>query len=512
MWTSWAARITPYDDNGHGTHVAGIIAGNGYDSNGSKAGVAPDANLVSLKVLDASGKGNISNVIAALDWVLANRAAYNIRVVNLSVGAAIHESYRTDPLTLAAKRVVDAGVVVVSAAGNFGKNAAGLAQYGGINAPGNAPWVLTVGASTTNGTVRRADDASRRLQLARSDLSRLVRKARPRCAWRRHGVACRSDQRILFDQIAVSGAGRDADGLSAVSEPERHEHGGAGRVRHRRADAAGESGADAERGEGDPAVHRAGVRRKQRADAGCRLPQLARRRAPRPLLRDGPAWPALSRPDHVEQAHHLGQPLVDRRRHAADRERMERSAPPGASPRPTNGDNIVWGTAGRRRQHRLGHVDDGDNIVWGTSSDGDNIVWGTSGDGDNIVWGTSTDGDNIVWGTDCGGADCGDNIVWGTAATMATTSCGARPATATTSSGAPTVTATTSSGAPGDGDNIVWGTSTDGDNIVWGTDRRRQHRLGHLDDGDNIVWGTGSTAGVLVGDFALKALRSSSVM
>ena len=82
-------RPTPYDDNGHGTHVAGIIAGNGYDSDGQKAGVAPDAQLVSLKVLDANGNGTISNVIAALDWVLANRTTYNIRVVNLSVGAAV---------------------------------------------------------------------------------------------------------------------------------------------------------------------------------------------------------------------------------------------------------------------------------------------------------------------------------------------------------------------------------------------------------------------------------------
>src|SRR6185503_13555466 len=94
---------SPYDDNGHGSHVAGIIAGNGYDSNGQKAGVAPDADLISLKVLDGAGRGNISNVIAALDWVLAHHAEHNIRVVNLSVGAAVHESYLTDPLTLAAK-------------------------------------------------------------------------------------------------------------------------------------------------------------------------------------------------------------------------------------------------------------------------------------------------------------------------------------------------------------------------------------------------------------------------
>src|SRR3954454_17653551 len=149
---------TPYDDNGHGSLVAGIVAGNGYDSNGQKSGTAPEASLVSLKVLDANGNGTVSNIIAALDWVLANHTTYNIRVVNLSVGAAIHESAWTDPLTLAAKRVVDAGIVVVGAAGNFGKNSSGLPQYGGISAPANAPWVITVGASSTNGTPDRADD------------------------------------------------------------------------------------------------------------------------------------------------------------------------------------------------------------------------------------------------------------------------------------------------------------------------------------------------------------------
>ncbi|HMB78771.1 MAG TPA: S8 family peptidase, partial [Vicinamibacterales bacterium] len=151
-------QTTPYDDDGHGSHVAGIIAGNGFDSNGQKSGAAPDASLISLKVLDADGNGTISNIIAALDWVLANHNTYNIRVVNMSVGAAIHESAWTDPLTVAAKRVVDAGVVVVGAAGNFGTNSAGLPQYGGISAPGNAPWVLTVGASSTQGTPSRNDD------------------------------------------------------------------------------------------------------------------------------------------------------------------------------------------------------------------------------------------------------------------------------------------------------------------------------------------------------------------
>ena len=118
-------RTLPYDDNGHGSHVAGIIAGNGYDSNGEKAGIAPGASLISLKVLDAHGQGTISNIIAALGWVATNAKTYNIRVVNMSVGAGVHESYWTDPLTLAAKAVTDKGIAVVAAAGNMGKNASG---------------------------------------------------------------------------------------------------------------------------------------------------------------------------------------------------------------------------------------------------------------------------------------------------------------------------------------------------------------------------------------------------
>src|SRR3954464_2285586 len=147
-----------YDDYGHGTHVAGIIAGNGHDSAGRRRGIAPGPTLLVEKVLDASGQGYISNVIAAIDYAIANKDALNIRVINLSVSAGVYESYTTDPLTLAAKRAVEAGIVVVSAAGNLGKNAQGQTQYGGIGAPGNAPWVITVGASSHNGTTDRADD------------------------------------------------------------------------------------------------------------------------------------------------------------------------------------------------------------------------------------------------------------------------------------------------------------------------------------------------------------------
>jgi serine protease AprX len=149
-------HLTPYDDNGHGTHVSGIIAGNGYDSRGASVGMAPDAHLVSLKVLDANGRGVISNVIAALEYIVANKNAYNIRVANLSVGAPVTESYATDPLTIAAKRAVDAGIVVVTAAGNLGRN--GLdSRDGGITAPGNAPGAHRRRIEPS-GTVTRIDD------------------------------------------------------------------------------------------------------------------------------------------------------------------------------------------------------------------------------------------------------------------------------------------------------------------------------------------------------------------
>ena len=151
-------RLAAYDDYGHGTHVAGIIAGNGFDSSGARSGIAPAAHLVVLKVLDGSGRGRISDVIAAFDYVVRNKDTLNIRIVNLSVATGVYESYSTDPLTLAAQRVASAGIVVVAAAGNNGRDPQGTTQYGGVTAPGNAPWVLTVGASSHMGTSDRADD------------------------------------------------------------------------------------------------------------------------------------------------------------------------------------------------------------------------------------------------------------------------------------------------------------------------------------------------------------------
>ncbi|MGE0447424.1 MAG: S8 family serine peptidase, partial [Vicinamibacterales bacterium] len=146
------------DDWGHGTHVAGIIAAAPRNARDDTSGVAPDAHLLNLKVLGADGSGYVADVIDAIDWAVANRRRYAVRVINLSLGAAPSQSALTDPICLAIARAHDAGIVVVAAAGNRGRTLDGAAVYGTINSPGHCPHALTVGALNTNGTPQRSDD------------------------------------------------------------------------------------------------------------------------------------------------------------------------------------------------------------------------------------------------------------------------------------------------------------------------------------------------------------------
>jgi len=146
------------DPYGHGTHVASMAAGNGQISGGAYTGIAPGANLINLRTLNSQGTGSTSNLLAALDWVITNQALYNIRVVNMSVGTPAIDSYRNDPLCQAVRRLTDAGIVVVAAAGNGGKSTNGEKIYGQIHSPGNEPSAITAGAANTFGSDDRGDD------------------------------------------------------------------------------------------------------------------------------------------------------------------------------------------------------------------------------------------------------------------------------------------------------------------------------------------------------------------
>jgi serine protease AprX len=474
------SQVTPYDDDGHGSHVAGILAGNGRDSNGQKAGVAPDASLVVLKVLDSNGSGTVSNLIAALDWVLANHNQYNIRVVNMSVGSSIHESYFTDPLTLAAKRVVDAGIVVVTAAGNMGQNALGQEQYGGIGSPANAPWVMTVGASSTNGTNQRDDDTMASFSSrgptyldwgAKPDLVApgvgTVSLAAPGSTLYETMSAFLVPGSVPTDSVpylSLSGTSMAAPvvagtvALMLQADPSLTPNAVKAILQYTAQQYAGY----------DALTEGAGFLNSLGA---VRLAQFYATAQP------GQAPPVQSMwSQHIIWGNHMlsgGLPLPDKNAFAL---------------------TTTWG---------VGQTADGDNIVWGTSQDGDNIVWGTAQDGDNIVWGTADGDDNIVWGTDCGGADC-DNIVWGTA------DAGDNIVWGTADAGDNIVWGTAGLdsdnivwGTASVDDNIVWGTMWADDNIVWGTDSADDNIVWGTDSADdNIVWGTGADDNIVWGTAA----------
>jgi serine protease AprX len=152
-----------YDDYGHGTHVAGLIKAIGSPTKNplqtSMVGVSPSVRLISMKVLDGSGQGRTSTVLTGLETLLNNRGSLGIDVVNLSLGHPISESMTTDPLVRAVEALSRKGIVMVVAAGNWGRNpSTGLSAYAGITSPGNAPSAITVGALDTKQTVTRNDD------------------------------------------------------------------------------------------------------------------------------------------------------------------------------------------------------------------------------------------------------------------------------------------------------------------------------------------------------------------
>jgi serine protease AprX len=465
------------DEYGHGTHVAGLIGSTGVTTLGLYGGVAPGVKLLSLRVLDKKGTGRTSNVIAALEFAVANRERFNIRVINLSLGHPIYESATTDPLVHAVEAAVRAGIVVVTAAGNYGVNpVTGKAGYAGVTSPGNAPSAITVGAASTRNTIERRDDrvasfssrgpswldgygkpdvvapgtgmisdisssstlatdfpslvyptfSGKLMKLSGSSMATGVVSGLVALMVEAHDAAA-------VDKYEAMSPGHSRKSGPFVPPPALTPNAIKAMLQYSATPLRNDAGAKY-----DVLTQGAG---EVDGDAAIRLAYLADTSKPAGTPWMGDITFATQFGSDVEPWSQFvvwgtrlvgGPGLMDLNQAA-----WSQAVTWGAGEL----DNIVWGTI----------ATEGDNIVWGTALPLVDVVWaGSVTEGDNIVWGTALAswGPNIVWGTSIGIVE-GDNIVWGTALTEA--------------------------------DNIVWGTMTDGegDNIVWGTVEL-----------DNIVWGT----------------------
>ncbi len=240
------ADLRGLDAFGHGSHMAGVIAGD--DAKTGYRGIAPGARLVSVKVAGADGITSLVRVLAALDWVRRNRSSngLHIRVVNLSFGVDARRSYVREPLAYAAEQLWNRGVVVVAAAGNKADGT------GSLDLPAADPFLLAVGATDTQQTETAADDTVADVLLARRRPA--AGRARPR---HRRDLAARA--RLDARRGVPGGAGR-----RGLLPRQRHVAGRRRRLRARRAAAAGAAGADAEPGQGAAQGRRGRPARRRR--------------------------------------------------------------------------------------------------------------------------------------------------------------------------------------------------------------------------------------------------------
>jgi serine protease AprX len=437
-------RTAAYDDYGHGSHVAGIIAGNGADSGGARSGIAPGARIIALKVLDRTGSGRISDVIAALDYVVSQRDALHIRVVNLSIATGVFDSYDVDPLTLAAERTVRAGIVVVAAAGNLGRSPTGQTMYGSITAPGNSPWVLTVGASSHQGTVDRADDTL--ASFSSRGPTAQDRAAKPDLVAPGVGIESLSDAASTFYTTQASYL---LPGTVPTSYLPYLSQSGTSMA------APVVAGTVALMLQANPALTPNAVK--------AILQYTAERYPGYDALSQGAGF--LNAEGAVTLASYF-------------------AAPQATYPTASNwSGRVIWGNHLIRGGRIAPGVNAWDvNTRWGSTaaSGGEPIVWGQicgSADCDVDPWaawqvtcaGCGSDSwsngpsRNVVWGSRCGGVDCAD--AWTVSEFVTATS-----------------DDTVVWGTTDDGDTVVWGTTDDGDTVVWGTS-----------DGDTVVWGTSCT-------------------
>jgi len=530
-------KASAYDDLGHGTHIAGLIASSGKLSNYMFQGVAPNAQIVALKVLDDKGASKTTTVISAIEDVVASRSA---DVINLSLGHPITAPAKFDPLVQAIENAVRHGIVVVVAAGNDGPG------YGSVNSPGNAPSAITVGAADGVATITLADDylatfsskgptwydgfakpdviapgvnlfsdavpGSKIYVETPDDWKETVGSAKlvalsgtSMAAAVATGVVALeldANARQLSAPLAPNAAKAILEYTSVKLAKTNVLAQGTGQINAAGAsELAGAINTAAPAGAwwlttgvtGTSTIGGATYAWAQNIIWGTSL------FGGRFVYYNNLAWD-----DNIIWGTGVvrGKTLVSGAKHikvrgqyfdniiwGTDFQILDRNVVFG-----TDDDNIIWGTQANLAQFRIvgervgnkivWNTDDGDNIIWGTLDD-DNIVWGTE-DGDNIIWGTwAKDGDNIIWGTTdvdniiWGTSDSGDNIIWGTSDSEGRL--GKNGNSAKGKAGDNIVWGT------GDLDNIIWGTA-DGDNIIWGTSD--DNIIWGTDGGDNIIWGT----------------------
>ena len=405
---------SPVDLCGHGTHVAGAIGGNGYQSFGEYQGVKPNVNLVVLRVLGDDCSGKTSDVIDALEWVARNHQQYKIKVVNLSLGHPVFESVITDPMVKAVERLSRKGIVVVTAAGNMGINPkTGLPGYGGVGVPCNSPSALCVGALDTRGTATFDDDTV--ASFSSRGPTRFDMLVKPDVVANGVNViSLNADgskidkgnaQKAIFGNNNNKKAGAAYMSLSGTSMASPMVAGTAARMLT--------------------------VNPRLSANMVKLFVQFTARVLPGvDTLTQGAG--ALN----IQGAVRLAKIVDARAAHGTNwltTQRMPKANRLSSGQVVTWGKRVIYGdrfVVGNGAAVHMARWDD--NIAWGYDSLSDNIVWGNMADDDNIVWGNIAD-DNIAWGANIVWGF--DNIVWGFW-----------------------------------DDNIVWGNvhKNDVDNIVWG--------------------------------------------
>ena len=425
------------DVYGHGTHVAGIIAGNGNASTGANnfytfTGIAPNASIVNLRVLDANGNGTTSDVIAAIQTAIELQGTYNIKVINLSLGGPVLESYTLDPLCQAVEQAWQSGITVVVAAGNYGRNNnAGNNGYGTITSPGNDPYVITVGAMNTEGTPDRTDDIIASYSSKGPSLGDAIVKpdlvAPGNLIVSLYTPADTINQEnpgnevplSLYQTKGTSAASGSYFILSGTSMATPMVSGAAALLLQQ-----------------NPNLTPDQVKATLMFTAFKNLQQYA-------TITD----PTTSQTFN-EQADifTIGAGYLDIQAALANTTLAPATLGSAMSPSvvPDGNGNFVL-------------TSNGPSVLGSNSESGDMILWGTNGIwGNMILWGTgSTEGEMILWGTN---STTSDMILWGTGTTA--------------------------------GQMILWGTdTTTADMILWGT---------NTPEADMILWGTGTTAGQMI--------------